>query len=197
MTLSREAQSIIDYVESAGLAHRVTDTVGPGHSKGSYHYAKGTGGDGLAVDFGGITAGVNPVTALQMAAIYRHFLDVSAQLAELIHSGSGIRQAVKNGKRVDGLATYGPVTWRDHVDHVHVAVPRGTFLAPLSHPLRTMEVLMADDPKVANITGPVTFHPIFNSEGHCTGYYIFSTKTAELHTFGEGAPFYGHPEVIE
>lgn len=56
---------------------------------------------------------------------------------------------------------------------------------------------MADDPNLANITGPVTFHPIFNAEGHCTGYYVFSTKTAEVHSFGDGAPYYGRPEVVE
>ncbi len=77
----------------------------------------------------------------------------------------------------------------DHSDHVHVAVPIGTVLAK--------EILVVpDDPNLPNITGPVSFHPIFGADGKCTGYYIFSTKTGELHSFGPGAPYYGRSEVI-
>lgn len=193
--ISREAQSIIGYVESTGLAHRVTSVHRP-KSTGSYHAARGTDGDSLAVDLAAAQPGVTPVTVVQMTAIYRELLAVSAQLAELIFNGPGITVAVKNGRRVDGPTVYAAV-WDDHRNHVHAALPRGTFLEPLSHPLRTMEALMADDPNLANITGPVTFHPIFNAEGHCTGYYVFSTKTAEVHSFGDGAPYYGRPEVVE
>lgn len=149
MTVSREAQAIIDYVEDCDVPHRVTDVNGPGHAKGSYHYAQGTGAVGLAVDFAGVVPGVTAVTAKQMGAIYRCLLAVAGQLAELIYSGADIdgrpvTLAVKNGRRVDGASFFGPVTWKDHFDHVHVAVPRGTFL---SHPLSTLqkEAPMADD----------------------------------------------------
>lgn len=196
MTISREAQSIIDYVESTGLAYRVTSVHRP-KSTGSYHAARGTDGDSLAVDLAAAMPGVTPVTVVQMAAIYRALLDVSAHLAELIFNGPGITVAVKNGRRVDGPTVYAAV-WDDHRNHVHAALPRGVFLTPLSHPLRTMEAVMADDPNLANITeGPVSFHPIFNAEGHCTGYYIFSQKTGELHSFGDGAPYYGRSEVVQ
>lgn len=195
MTISLEAQSIVGYVESTGLPHRITSVYRP-KSIGSYHAAKGTAGDSLAVDLAAPQAGVTPVTVVQMTAIYRAFLDQSAQLAELIFNGPGITTAVKNGRRVDGPTVYA-VVWDDHRNHVHVAVPRGTFLTPLSHPLRTMEALMADDPNLPNITGPVSFHPIFNAEGHCTGYYVFSEKTGELHSFGDGAPYYGRSEVTQ
>lgn len=194
---SREVQAILAYVESSGLPYRVTDVNGPGHTAGSYHYAKGTGGDGLAVDFAGVIPGVTAVTEVQMAAIYRAFLDVAHQLAELIYSGAGVTHAIKNGKRVDGQTYYGPLTWADHRDHVHVAVPRGIFLTPLSHPLRTMEVVMADDPNLPNINGPATFHPVINTTtGECTGYYIFSPETVELHSFGPGAKWYGRSEDL-
>jgi hypothetical protein len=149
VTISREAQAIIDYVEGCGVPYRVTDVNGPGHAPGGYHYAQGTGGVGLAVDFGGATPGVTQITARQMGAIYRCLLGVAGQLAELIYSGADIdgrpvTMAVKNGRRVDGASFYGTVTWRDHFDHVHVAVPRGTFL---SHPMATVEkeTPMADD----------------------------------------------------
>lgn len=133
MTISRESQAIIDYVRSTGLPFRVTDINGPGHAAGSYHYVKATGGTGTAVDFGGTVAGVNPTTQKQMVDIYRVLRDVATQLAELIHAGPGIVQAVKNGRIVDGASFYGPVTWPDHADHVHCAVPRGVFLTPRPH----------------------------------------------------------------
>lgn len=200
MTISREAQSIIDYVEATGLPYRVTDVNGPGHATGSYHYAKGTGGDGLAVDFGGAVPGVGPVTAPQMGAIYREFLNVAGQLAELIYSGADVdgrpvTVAVKNGRRVDGASFYGPATWKDHFDHVHVAVPRGTFL---SHPFTTLMSggLMADDPNLPNLPDIAGFYPVVNSTtGECTGYYILA-KDGELHAFGPGAKFYGRSEVV-
>lgn len=135
MTISREAQSIIDYVEASGLPYRVTDVNGPGHAKGSWHYAQGTGGIGTAVDLAAVTPGVNAVTAVQMKAIYHVLLDQAANLAELIHAGPGITVAVKDGRRVDGATFYGPVTWAAHRNHVHVAVRRGTFL---SHPIGTL-----------------------------------------------------------
>jgi hypothetical protein len=133
VTISREARAVIDYVESHAIPYRVTSIVrraAEGKRPRSYHEQKGTGGDGLAVDFAGVTPGVTPTTVAQMGAIYRALREVAPQLAELIHNGPGISKAVKNGKLVDGLATFGPVTWGDHRDHVHVAVPRGTFLTP-------------------------------------------------------------------
>lgn len=194
--ISREAQAIIDYVESTGLPYRVTDINGPGHATGSYHYAAGTGGDGLAVDFGGATPGVTRATVAQMGAIWRALRLVAPQLAELIHNGPGITEAIYMGRPVLGASFYGPVVWADHYDHVHVAVPRGVFLAPLSQPIGTLEGgSMADNPDLPNITGPVEFHPIFDAQGHCTGYYIFSQKTGELHAFGPGTAFYGRSEV--
>lgn len=152
---SREVRAIIGYVEDAGLLYRVTDIDGPGHAEGSYHYASGTGADGLAVDFAGTLPGVSGATAIQMEAIYRAFLDVSTQLAELIYSGSGITVAVKNGRRVNGATTYGPLVWPDHRDHVHVAVPRGTFL---SHPLGTLSKggsMATDHPDLVNLDAPI------------------------------------------
>ena len=197
MTISREAQSIIDYVKSTGLPYRVTDINGPGHAAGSYHYAKGTGGDGLAVDFAGAVPGVNQTTIIQMGNIWRALALVGHQLAELIHQGPGITQAIKNGRRVDAATAYGATTWADHYDHVHVAVPRGIFLTPMSHPLGTLQGdAMPDDPNTPNITGPIEFHPLVDSSGHCTGYFYFSPKTGELHSFGPGAQFYGRSEAV-
>lgn len=128
--ISREAQALIDYVESAGIPYRVTDVNGPGHAPNSYHYAKGTDGTGLAVDFAGVTPGVTPVTIVQMADIYRALMAVAPRLAELIHNGPGTGLAVKSGRVMNGPSLYGPAVWDAHKNHVHAAVPRGTFLSP-------------------------------------------------------------------
>lgn len=192
--ISQECQAIIDYVEATAVPYRVTDVVGPGHAEGSYHYAQGTGAQGLAVDFAGVVPGVTAVTAAQMLAIYEAFLPVAGQLAELIYSGSGVTKAIKNGKVVDGRSFYGPLVWPDHRDHVHVAVDRGTFL---SHPASTMrENSMADDPNLPNLPDIAGFYPIINATtGECRGYYILA-KDGELHAFGPGAPFFGRSEVV-
>lgn len=195
MTVSREAQSIIDYIEGCKVPYRVTDVYGPGHAKGSYHYAAGTGGKGLAVDFAGVAPGVNPTSAAQMARIYRCLLAVAGRLAELIYSGLDIdgkpvTASVKNGRRVDGASFFGPAVWRDHFDHVHVAVTRGTFLAD---PIE--EAPVPDDPNLPNLPDILGFFPVINTTtGECTGYYILS-KTGELHAFGPGAKWHGRSEV--
>lgn len=197
MTISREVQSVIDFVESTGLPYRVSDISGPGHATGSYHYAPGTGGVGLAVDLAGAVPGVTPTTVAQMGGIYRALLTVASHLAELIHNGPGTGTAIHNGRPVDGATFYGPVTWADHHDHVHVAVPRGTFLEPLSHPPGTVqEGPMADDPNLPNLPDIAGFYPVVNTTtGECTGYYILA-KDGELHAYGPGAPYYGRSEVI-
>ena len=50
------------------------------------------------------------------------------------------------------------------------------------------------DPNLHDIEGPLSFHPVFDSAGNCTGYYFFGTTTGELHAYGPGAKFYGRSE---
>lgn len=52
-----------------------------------------------------------------------------------------------------------------------------------------------DDPNLPNLTGPVELHLVVSAEGKCTGYYVFSPATGELHTHGPGAPYHGRSEV--
>lgn len=64
-----------------------------------------------------------------------------------------------------------------------------------SPPIRLVEtedIFMADDPKLPNIEGPLSFHPVFDSTGTVKGYYIFSTRTGELHAYG--VPYLGRSE---
>ena len=166
---SREVRAIVAFAEATGLPHRVTSTYRtnpPGRR--SFHGAKGTDGDGLAVDFAGVTPGVTPRTAKQMLDLWRCFRDVAPQLAELIHAGPGVTEGVLAGKLVDGLRVFGRDQWADHRDHIHVAVPRGIFLtAGLSHPPVTMEVRPLWDPPLA----VVDFLPYWAGSG---GYMLFA-----------------------
>lgn len=191
MTVSRECQAIVDYVESTGLLYRVTDITGPGHDPDGFHYAAGTGAVGLAVDFGGAVPGVTAVTAVQMGAVYRALLQVGAQLAELIYNGAAGGIAIHNGRRVDGAAFYGAEVWADHRDHVHVAVPRGVFLTPLPRPLGG--TMPADDPNRPNVNAPcVGAMAAYDAAGNIKGYILVGADYG-LFTYGEGVRVLGAP----
>lgn len=179
---SAEVDGLIRYVMATGVPFRVTDINTPGvHSDTSYHYQQGHGAIGLAVDLAEPTPSSNTAGLLR---IFAEFGPVESQLAELIYSGAPY--SIKRGKRT--TVAFGSATvLRAHWNHVHVAVPFGTVLKEKSMP---------DDPNLPNITGPVSFHPVVNSAGICQGYYIFSEKTGELHSFGPGAVYYGRSEVV-
>jgi hypothetical protein len=162
---SREVEGIIGYLARTNVPFRVTSTTGGVHVASSYHYRQGTGGVGLAVDFAGpVPSEDSPA----LKAIYDAFKPVRSQLAELLY----------------GIAL--------HHDHVHVAVPLGTFLAPSLFP----EVTVPDDPNLPNLFDVKFFVPIVReSDGFCTGYYFVSSK-GEVHSFGPGAPYHGRSEVV-
>lgn len=174
MAYTAEVAGIIRWMINSGIPFKITDVNTPGvHAENSYHY------QGLAVDLAGLQPSFNSTQLLQ---IFNAFKPVEHRLAELIYSGGGY--SIKDGRKVNRYAI------ADHWNHVHVAVPRGMVLAA--------EVAgMPDDPNMPNITGPVEFHPLMDQAGNCTGYYIFSSKTGELHSFGPGAKFYGRSEVTQ
>lgn len=113
----REFEAIIKYLEGTGTPHRVTSTTGGQHAVGSYHYK------GCAVDLAEPGPSRNTPGLL---AIFAAFGSVESKLAEAIYSGAPY--SIKNGKRT--TVAYGN---RDllaaHWNHVHIAVPLGTFLA--------------------------------------------------------------------
>ena len=155
MAYSLEVRHLIGYVASKGVKFTVTDVNTPSiHVDGSYHYQEGTDGVGLAIDIAGPTPGIL-TPALRM--LFDIFVPVERQLAELIYAGASYN--IKNGVRVP------PYAVTTHKNHIHVAVPRGTFLPT--------EVPVPDNPSLPNITGPVSFHPIVDATGKCWGYYIF------------------------
>lgn len=179
---SRETDGIIAFMRTSGVPHRVTATTNGRHSPGSYHYLQGTGGVGLAVDLAGPVSSVDSPALL---AIYKTLAAHGHLLAELIYSGPG-GGYWKHGVQVSPYAT------ASHHNHVHVAVERGIFLDVLAPFKRTTPV--PDDPNLPNIEGPLSFHPVWDSAGNVKGYYIFSTRTGELHAYG--VPYFGRSEDV-
>lgn len=144
--LSREVKAIIAFLDDSGLPHKVTATLGryvsisnpcAPHTARSNHCAAGTDGKGLAVDVAGVTPGTSPAAVAQMTAVYNALKPVAAQLSELFFNAPGVTQVVKNGRWRNGLETLGAATWTAHRNHIHIAVPKGTFIAWPAPPPQT------------------------------------------------------------
>jgi hypothetical protein len=164
----------------------VMHTTDGGHSETSYHHS------GRAVDLAAREGpGVDTSALLSIDEQIVQVLPLS-MISELIYSGPG-NVCVKNGRVVAGLASYGPDVMSRHHNHVHLAVV-ATFTYNGSQEVATP---MPDDPNLPNIVGPVELAVLWNSNGDCTGYFIFSHATGELHSFGPGAKFYGRSEVTK
>jgi hypothetical protein len=185
--VSRETDALIQYVQAkvpnavvtATLGHYISaDNPCSPHSRNSLHCADATGGKGLAVDWGG--------DETLQAAVFRALEPVADQLAELIHNGSGIGRAVKNGVWVSPLVVYGTEVWAAHTNHTHSAVPKGTFLAvPAPAP---------STPKVAPMYNPpLTLEPIVADLSCPNGGVWLLAASGAVYAFG-GAPFLGTPE---
>jgi hypothetical protein len=168
----------------------VTSTTGPGHTAGSLHYTRATNGIGRAVDLAdrrGPSSSSDWLLAINEAVI--RLVPISL-ISELIYGGPNAI-CVKDGRRVD-RSFYGSVL-DAHRNHVHLAVVRG-FVYNGSQEIIPMP---DNDPNLPDIVGPVALSILFNSDGTCTGYFIFSHATGELHSFGPGARFYGRSEVVK
>lgn len=187
---SLETVGIIQYLVATGVPHRMTDINTPDvHADTSFHYADGTPGPDLdgestAVDFAGLTSySADPGKAKgQLLAIAQAFLPARAQLAELFctHLGYGI----KNGRRIVPSASVNLA----HRNHVHVAVRRGTFLAPVPLPKNGVPVA---DPNIPQAQGKVVAFTITPTG---KGYWIVTDK-GEVFAFGDAA-FYGRVEAL-
>lgn len=185
MRLSLEVKSLVGYMATAGIPHRVTSTTAGSHAATSRHFAEGTDGQGLAVDF----AAPTPGDVAGMLRIYRAFLGAYNQLHELIFwdGGVGVTELVRRRTRVVPLAYAKALP--AHRNHVHVSVDKGTFLEWKGR------ILVADDPQIPNLVDVKFFVPIVTADGLCTGYYMASSA-GEVHGHGLGAPFHGRSEVV-
>lgn len=97
-----------------------------------------------------------------------------------------------------GALRYGVYPTGGHRDVKATACPgakayRLLDLMRLPWTIGNQETPMADNPDLPNLEGPLSFHPIANQAGEVLGYYIFSTKTGELHTHG-AVPYKGRSE---
>ena len=184
---SDEVRALRRLADLAGWC--VSSTTGGTHAATSLHYAEATNGKGRAVDLvdrRGPSSSSDWLLAINEAIV--RLLPLS-MISELIYGGPGAF-CVKNGLRVDGRVVYSSVI-DAHRNHVHLAVALGfTYNG-------TENLTMADDPNLPNIVGPVEIQVLQDANGVCTGYFIFSHATGELHAFGPGTRFYGRSEVTK
>lgn len=166
----------------------VMHTTDGAHSETSYHYAKS---GARAVDLAARSGpGWDTSELLSINEAVIQVVPLS-MIVELIYSGPG-NVCVKNGRIVEGRKAYGREVMARHHNHVHLAV-----VADFTYN-GAQEVAVPDnDPNLPDIVGPVQLSVLFNSNGDCTGYFIFSHATGELHSFGPGAKFHGRSEVTK
>lgn len=157
-------------MRASGVPHRATSTVR--NQPGSFHHI------GLAVDFAGPTPGRNTP---ELRAVYEALLPLAPIAKELFYGGAG------GGLWRDGRRFNSTELRAGHLDHVHVAVPKGWRYQE--------KPLMPDDPSIPNLNGGLFgFYPLVDSAGKCQGY-IFVSKTGEIHGFGPGWTYYGRSEI--
>lgn len=163
----------------------VVHTTDGGHAKKSYHYV------GRAVDLAAREGpGTDSVRLLQINEAVIQLVPLS-MISELIYSGPD-NICVQNGRIVNGMSVYGPATMANHHNHVHLAV-----IEDFTYGGAQEAVVPDNDPNLPDIVGPVQLQVLFNGNGDCTGYFIFSHTTGELHSFGPGAKFHGRSEVTK
>jgi hypothetical protein len=104
---------LINYLSSTGTPFAVSSTYRPGDG-GSYHAL------GRAADF--VAATGPSIDSAELGAIYRAFLPIESQLAELIYAGPQASYNIKNGQRVAKYAQ------EQHHNHVHAALAAGGLI---------------------------------------------------------------------
>lgn len=166
----------------------VTSTTNGAHSATSHHYS------GRAVDLAARSGpGWDTEELLRINEGVIQVIPLS-MISELIYSGPG-NVCVKNGRIVEGRKTYGREVMARHHNHVHLAVVEDFTYSGSEEVAAPMTNF--NDPKLPDIIGPVQLQVLQNANGDCTGYFIFSEATGELHGFGPGAKFYGRSEVVK
>lgn len=142
---------MIQYMNDSGVPFKVTDVNTPGvHTKTSYHYAKGTNGDGLAVDLAGP---VPSVKSPALRAIVDALTPVKSKFVEFLH----------------------PWNRADHADHIHIAVRKGTFLVPIGVAMPDPVDPGVTGPPNYDLSGtPCAISAVFDSNGNVKGYYIMT-----------------------
>lgn len=165
---SDEVRALKLYANTCGTFMRVTSTNGgtPGitHALHSWHYAPGTNGVGLAVDFAGPVPSHDDES---LRRVYEALTPLIPYTHELFYSGPG------GGFWVEGVRRpVSALVAAEHHDHVHIAVKIGFAWSPV-----LKETLMNND--------LVTFIPTPSGQG----YWILAADGA-VYAFGD-AQYHG------
>lgn len=176
---SLEVRSLKTYAATVSaqdhVPYRVTSTNTGGHAATSFHYALGTSGVGLAVDFAGIVPSKNDDRLL---AVYHMFTPLIPICTELFYGGPG-GAMWKNGHRI-----YDESLRQEHEDHVHIAVRLGfTF----NNPGGTVPV--DQFPNYATKAAPVALVLTPSGQG-----YMILCADGSVFSFGD-APYKGRVQV--
>lgn len=148
LPISKECEFMIQYLRDSGVgfSYPSMGQINEGtHNNGSYHYQRGTGGKGLAIDFVGS----------DLRAIYDVFDHVYTNLAEGILDKHGLTQNILGTRGQPNTGRHVSIYDRaDNADtHVHIAVERGVLLEwngghPVANAADTFVDFMAGaDPK--------------------------------------------------
>lgn len=173
-------RSVDAYLGALGIRYgspTVGQTTGGTHAPGSLHYS------GRARDYGRSQS--------DMPAIISALLPFAEGPDHLIQELFGLGVFWKSGRVITPSTSLRTA----HQDHVHVGLRAGKVMPRPAPKPKQEEPAMPDDPARPNITGPVELHLVVGATGVCTGYYLFSPTTAELHGYGPGAQFHGTSEV--
>ena len=160
------------FMDSTGVAYRITSTTGDQHASTSWHYK------GLAADF----AEPRPsVMSPGLLAIFTVWAQHTTKLNELIYAGASFQ--VKNGRRVNS-AYYGPKVMANHRTHVHVAVKSGfRWEPPVILPEPMKKVFPMYDP-------PLRLEPVVAELRAPEGGVWLLSERGSIYAFG-GAPYKG------
>lgn len=154
-------------------------TTGGKHAPTSLHYV------GRGRDYGRSTS--------DMPAILEALRPWATGPNHVLHELYGLTTFYKRGEAISPSRAL----FDAHQNHVHVGLRAGRTL-PLPVTTHSIEEIrtMVDNPDLPNIEGPLQLVALSDQAGNCTGYYIFSISTGELHSFGPGAKFYGRSEEL-
>lgn len=161
---SVEVQSLKMYMSVQRVPYRVTSTNTGLHVATSYHYAQGTAGIGLAVDYSGLVPSRNSQLLLD---IYHALCPLIATSYEVFYGGPG------GGMWVNGSKITDEALRKQHEDHVHIAVRRGFRFTGNTTIIKGVKVPEDNGKPDYKVNAPpIGIAAVADASGQLTGYII-------------------------